>query len=86
MHDGIYDNFWTINRLYVPAGLKSGQVSIYNQLLTTLSNPNNITTATNNLGVRGNYYGSGSELNFPKSSDGAYPWIYEPTSTPATPN
>jgi hypothetical protein len=85
MHDGIYDNFWTINRMYVPAGLLSGQVQIYYQMLTTLGDPNKITNA-NLGGTRGNYYGSTVELNFPKTSDTAYPYVYSPSSTPATPN
>lgn len=85
MHDGIYDNFWTINRMYVPAGLTTAQVSIYNTILTALKTPGNITNATVG-GTRGNYYGSSTELNFGKGSSISYPSTYSPADSPASPN
>lgn len=85
MHDGIYDNFWTVNRMYVPAGLTTAQVSVYNTILTALANPSNITNATVG-GTRGNYYGSSNELNFLKGASGAYPYTYSTAVNPASPN
>ncbi len=79
MHDGIYDNFWTINRMYVPFGLTAAQVSVYQQILNELGNPANITNATVGS-TRGNFYGSSVELNFTKTNSTVYPYSYSPVS------
>ena len=85
MHDGTYDDFWTINRMYVPYGLPEQVVDIYAAMLKTLKNPANISDA--NLGApRGQYYGTAGELNFPKATSPTYPSAYSASTTPATPN
>ncbi len=83
MHDGLYDDFFAVNRMYV-SNLSTAQQSIYSAILTYLENPNNITDATVG-GTRGETYGTSGELNFPKPTDAGYP-SYSPSSSPATPN
>ncbi len=84
MRDGIYDNFWIMDRLYAAPGLLAGQLAVYGQMLTFASNPANFTNA--NLGnKRGSYYGSATELNFPKATGGVYPYLYKPGTNPQTP-
>lgn len=85
MHDGIYDNFWAVSRLYVPYDLKLGQVLVYNSILTALKIPSNITDTTVG-GTRGEYYGSFAELNFSRISSRSYPSVYSPADSPANPN
>lgn len=75
MHDGIYDNFWTVNRMYVPAGLSQAVVDMYVDMYLTVNTPAKLTNA--NLGsTRGETYGAFSELNFDKGSSFAYPYSY----------
>src|SRR5208283_1544610 len=79
MHDGSYDNFWTVNRMYAPAGLPQPIVDFYGFVLTALENPANLTD--HNLGSpRGEYYGTIGELNFPKPSSFNYPNQYSPVA------
>lgn len=84
MHDGLYE-YWTINRMYVPAGLPKGIVDFYGQMLVAINNPANITNGTVG-GARGNYYGAAVELNFPKGTSSTFPYAYSPASNPANPN
>ena len=80
MHDGLYDDFWTVNRMYVPAGLTPAQLTIYTTgILAYLNTPANITDATVG-GTRGETYGAAVELNFPKTSDTGYITNYDPCS------
>jgi hypothetical protein len=84
VRDGVYDNFWIVDRLYAAPGLLTGQLAVYGQMLTFAADPANYTDA--NLGnSRGNYYGAVTELNFPKANAGVYPYVYSPGSTPVTP-
>ncbi|MFZ0927331.1 MAG: hypothetical protein WAN11_01945 [Syntrophobacteraceae bacterium] len=85
MHDGIYDDFWTVNRLYVPSGLPQQVVDFYAAMLTALKTPANISDA-NLGGGRGEFYGTFGELNFPKATSPTYPSAYSASTTPATPN
>jgi hypothetical protein len=82
MRNGIYDNFWMIDALYIPSTLTEAQMTVYATMLTLVSNPANI----GNAGAsRVNYYGASSELNFPKPAGGDYPYTYNKGSTPLTP-
>jgi hypothetical protein len=84
MRDGIYDNFWTMDRLYVPSGLSTAVLTVYGEMLTLVGNPANITNAT--VGSpRGNYYGSANELNFTKGVSTFYPYQYFLSPDPQTP-
>ena len=85
MHDGVYDNFWTINRMYVPAGLPQPVVDFYAAALAQINNPTNISDA-NLGGTRGEYYGAASELNFGKSTSLVYPYTYGASTNPANPD
>jgi hypothetical protein len=87
MHDGIYDNFWTVNRMYVPAGLSSwqGVIDIYADMIKALNNPADINNKT--VGnARASTYGAKVELNHPKPSSPGYPWGYTPASDTAMPD
>jgi hypothetical protein len=76
MRDGIFDDFWIMDRLYAAPGLLAGQLAVYGQMLTFASKPDNFTNA-NLGGSRGSYYGSSTELNFPKANAGVYPYLYK---------
>ncbi len=89
MHDGIYDNFWTINRMYVSSNLGSQGGGVYlemfNNIVTYLNNPTNVTTALAS-GNKGLFYGAAVELNFNKTSSKTYPRTYKASTDAATPN
>ncbi len=86
MHDGLYDNFWTINRMYVnPGAITTTQLNMFNEIVTYLDNPANVTTALAS-GNKGLFYGASSELNFNKGASITYPYVYAPASSPANPD
>jgi hypothetical protein len=82
MDNGIYDDFWTIDRLYPAASVGSStapgpdQGVIYNEMLTLVANPANICNAA----AQCNYYGSATELNFTKGATTTYPYVYTPAA------
>lgn len=76
MRDGIYDNFWTMDRLYVPTGLPQSVLEVYGEMLLLAGDPTqiNINTVGN---PRQNYYGSTTELNYLKNTSTFYPGVYK---------
>jgi hypothetical protein len=75
MRQGIYDNFWTINRMYVPNNLDQQLVDLYADMLGALANPANINSTTLGTNKRYEYYGSSTELQNWKSLSTKYPYI-----------
>ncbi len=85
MHDGLYDNFWTINRMYAPRTLSTTLLTMVDMIVSYLDSPTNVTTALAS-GNKGLFYGAASELNFNKNTSIAYPYVYAPAASSATPN
>src|SRR5208283_1438356 len=79
MHDGMYDNFWTVNRMYVNTALTGVPLTMFQDIVNYLNSPANVTNALAS-GVRGLYYGAADELNFSKGSSITYPYGYSPCS------
>lgn len=77
MHDGVYDNFWTVDHMYAAQGLTTNQKAVYNAMMTLVANPTNINSTTAVTYYK--YYGSANELNFPRTNGTfAYPYTYSP--------
>jgi hypothetical protein len=87
MRDGIYDNYWILDRLYAATatgiGLKTGQQMIYAEMLTLESQPTEINSTT--VPSQYLYYGSPNELYFQKGNANVYPITYGVPSAPQTP-
>jgi hypothetical protein len=84
MHDGIYDDFWTVNRMYTSA--LSTQLTDLIAIMVNVANvPGNINTATVGS-TRAYTYGASSELNYAKPTSGTYPNSYSGAANQATPN
>ncbi len=83
MRDGIYDNFWMVDALYIPSHLTEVQMTVYATMLSLFSNPANINSST--VGSKSGFYGVASELNFQKSLGATYPDAYSPAATPVSP-
>ncbi|SPF31239.1 exported hypothetical protein [Syntrophobacter sp. SbD1] len=95
MHDGVYDDFWTINRMYTPAFSTSGctgggyceqpLIDLFEMMVYAINQPGDILNST--VGTpRGATYGASSELNFYKGTSSTYPSVNTGTSTPASPD
>ncbi len=93
MRNGIYDDFWIMDRLYVPGptsndpsvpALTLAQQTMYGMMLQVIANPANLTNASLG-GTRGNYYGSANEIQFEKATGATYPYQFTGAVTPQTP-
>ncbi|HYA40836.1 MAG TPA: hypothetical protein VEF34_06010 [Syntrophobacteraceae bacterium] len=77
MHDGIYDDFWTVNRMYF-VGLDQTLTDLVADMVLYVNNPDNI-NSTSVGSARSMTYGASNELNFKKKTSLSYP------DTPSTP-
>ncbi|HYA42299.1 MAG TPA: hypothetical protein VEF34_13415 [Syntrophobacteraceae bacterium] len=89
MHDGIYDSFWTVDRMYYNTSganaLSPQQTTIMNQMISLAGNPTNLNSTT--IPNQYLYYASPGELNFirPGGNTFEYP-LYQGCTNCASPD